>query len=270
MTDIHGAFPDVRLQIDAGIARITLDRPGVRNALRAQTTRGLIAALSEAARHPEVRVLWLTGEGGSFCAGADLADAGFLAGDGDPRDKARARIDEDFHPIVRALHDFPRPTMAVIPGSAVGFGFDMALACDARVAAADAKLGPIFAHIGLVPDGGGTYTLPRLIGPTRALEWIMTAQTRTAAEVESWGLLNRVVPAAELESTAAALAARLAAGPPLALAAARRLVREAQSSTFEAALTAEREAQVDMLTSRDFGEGVAAWFERRAPRFEGR
>lgn len=263
------AFPDVRLQIDQGIARVVIDRPGVRNSLRTQTSVGLVGALTEAAKHPEVRLLWLTGEGNAFCAGADLADTTVFTQPGDRDANARAHIREVFHAITRAVRSFPHPTMAVIPGAAVGFGFDLALACDLRVAAADAKVGPIFNHLGLVPDGGGSWSLPRLIGMTRAMEWVLTGETRRAAEVADWGVFNRVVPALELESTARALAARLIAGPPLALAAARRLLYQAQASTFDEALEAECEAQVGMLTSRDFAEGVAAWFERRPPKFTG-
>ena len=262
-------FTDLSLHIEHGVARVILNRPGVRNALRGLTCDELQAAIEGAGRHPEVRLLWLSGEGGSFCAGADLADAGVFARPGDRRENARHHIESVFHPVVRAVRDFPHPTMAVIPGAAVGFGFDLACACDLRVAAVDAKLGPIFNHIGLVPDGGGTWSLQRLVGATRALEWILTGKTRTAAEVADWGLLNRVVPAAELEDTARELAALLVAGPPKALAAARRLVYQAHNLTFVEALAAEREAQVEMLMSRDFAEGVAAWFERRKPKFTG-
>lgn len=263
------AYPDVRLQIENGLARVTIDRPGVRNSLRTETCAGLVGALTEAARHPDVRLLWLTGEGNAFCAGADLADVGVFSRPGDRRENARAHIAEVFHAVTRAVRAFPHPTLAVIPGACVGFGFDLALACDLRVAAADAKVGPIFNHLGLVPDGGGTWTLPRLIGVTRAMEWILTGETRRAHEVADWGVFNRVVPVAELTQTAQTLADRLVAGPPLALAAARRLIYAAQDAGFEDALAAEREAQVDMLMSRDFGEGVAAWFERRPPKFTG-
>lgn len=264
------AFPDVRLQIENRIARVTIDRPGVRNALRPETSEGLVGALAEARKHPEVRLLWLTGEGNAFCAGADLADHGKLFRQaGDRSENARVHITEVFHAIIRAVRDFPCPTMAVIPGAAVGFGFDLALACDLRVAAADAKVGPIFNHLGLVPDGGGSWTLPRLIGMTRAMEWVLTGETRRAAEVAEWGVFNRVVPLIELESAAQALADRIVAGAPRALTAARKLLYTAQSQAFPEALAAECEAQIEMLNSRDFGEGVAAWFEHRPPQFTG-
>ena len=263
------AFTDVRLHIEGGIAKLVLARPGVRNALRTQTCHQLTQALAEIGRRTDVRLLWLSGEGGSFCAGADLTDATVFNEPGDQRENARKHLDDVFHPIIKALRGLRQPSLAVIPGAAVGFGFDLACACDLRVAAADAKLGPVFNRIGLVPDGGGTWSLPRLIGPTRALEWILTGHTRTAAEVESWGFLNRVVPADRLEATALTLAQALVDGPPLALAAARRLVYAAQNCTFDEALSAERDAQGEMIASTDCGEGVAAFFERRPPRFKG-
>lgn len=263
-------FEDVRLRIEGGIARLTLARPSVRNALRTQTCQELARALAEVAARPDVRLLWLSGEGGSFCAGADLTDATVFTQPGDRRENARRHLDEVFHPLIRAVRGLAVPSLAVIAGAAVGFGFDLACACDLRVAAADAKLGPVFTRLGLVPDGGGTWLLPRLIGPARALEWILTGETRTAAEVESFGLFNRIAPAGQVEALAKTLALAIVAGPPLAQVAARRLLWTAQERGLDAALCAERDAQVEMLQTEDCGEGLAAFFERRPPRFQGR
>ncbi len=260
---------DVSSTTTRGIARITIERPQSRNALREQTCKELRAAIEAASADSKVRVLLLSGRGDAFCAGADLTDPDFFSKPGDRRENLERHVGQVFQSIVRAIAASRVPTLAVMTGSAVGFGFDLACACDLRVCVDTAKVGPTFQRLGLVPDGGGTFTLPRLIGPARALEWILSGRTRLASEVESWGLFNRVVMAAALDGAVEELLQMLLEGPPLAMSQARRLVRAAASSDLDSALDAERDAQVELLLSPDFSEGITAFFERRPPRFTG-
>jgi len=168
------------------------------------------------------------------------------------------------------LVNFPRPTLAMVEGVAVGAGCNLALACDLVVASEDAKFGEVFAKIGLVPDGGGTYLLPRLVGLARAKELIFTAEIIDAAEALRLGLINRVVPARELAAVTRDLAERIAAGPPLALRMAKELVNRAAASDLDTALNLEAFAQGVAIASDDHQEGVSAFFEKRRPRFTGR
>lgn len=260
---------DVTLSIEDGVARLAIARPEIRNALREATCRGLADGLAEAARDESVRALVLTGEGGTFCAGADLSDPSAFQTP-DPAAEFRRHLDEVFHPVVRGVRAFPRPVIAVVEGAAVGFGFDLALACDLRICTEDAKLGPTFLRLGLVPDGGGPHTLQRHIGPARTMEWILRGSTMRGAEVRDWGLFNRVVAADAISKTTAELLAPIVAGPPRAIAAARALIYGAQERSYDAELDAERDIQVELLQSRDFMEGVSAFMERRPPRFTGK
>lgn len=251
---------------EGGVATLTMNRPETKNALDPE----LVAALgkhSEAlAEDPAVRVIVLTGAGGSFCSGADLKAAmsnpAALETVGDAL--------HAYHRIVRALVAAPKPVIAQIDGPAVGFGCDLALACDLRVMSERAYLQEKFVRIGLMPDGGGTLWLTRMIGVGRALEVLLTGDSIDAARAEALGLANRVVPAAELEAHTAELASRLARGAPLAQAAIKRAVRGALAGGLDEALAAEREGQLRCLRSADFMEGVLAWMQKREPSFRGK
>lgn len=247
------------------IATLTLNRPEARNALDLAMRRELAAALDEVEADSGVRVLVLTGAGGHFCAGGDvksMRERRYTAADG------RARV-EALNRLVLRLVDFPRPTIASVDGFAVGAGCNLALACDLVVASDRARFGQVFARIGLVPDGGGTWLLPRLVGLARAKELIFTAEVIDAAEAARIGLVNRVVPPAALAEETTRLAERLAAGPPLALRLAKRLVNRAVASDLAPALEAEAAAQAIAVTTEDHQEGLQAFFEKRAPRFRG-
>jgi 2-(1,2-epoxy-1,2-dihydrophenyl)acetyl-CoA isomerase len=248
------------------VATITLNRPEVRNALDIAMRHELVAALDEIEGDEAARVLVLTGAGGHFCAGGDvntMRERRFSA------DEGRARVELLNRFIVR-LVNFPRPTLAMVEGYAVGAGCNLALACDLVMASETAKFGELFGKIGLVPDGGGTYLLSRLVGLARAKELIFTADVIDAGQALRLGMINRVVPAAELVAATRALAERIAAGPPLALRLAKELVNRAAASDLETALNLEAFAQGLAIASDDHREGVAAFFEKRPPRFSGR
>ncbi|OGL00513.1 MAG: hypothetical protein A3E31_15165 [Candidatus Rokubacteria bacterium RIFCSPHIGHO2_12_FULL_73_22] len=255
------------LLVDRGdaVATITLNRPEARNALDLTMRREMLGALDEIEADPAVRVVILTGAGGHFCSGGDVKTmrARHTAVEG------RARV-ELLNRMVLRLVDFPRPTIAMVDGYAVGAGSNLALCCDIVVAADRAKFGELFCKIGLVVDGGGTWLLPRAVGMARAKELALTGEIIDAAEAARIGFVNRVVPAAELEATTRALAERIAANPPLALRLDKHMLNRAAASDLAAALDLEAYSQALALTSEDHAEGVAAFLEKRAPRFTGR
>lgn len=248
------------------IATVTLNRPRARNALDLVMRRELVAALDELEADEAGRVVIVRGAGEHFCAGGDLKlmrDARPTAAEG------RARV-ELLNRMVTRLVEFPRPTIAMVDGFAVGAGCNLALGCDLVVASDRARFGEVFATIGLVPDGGGTWLLPRLVGLARAKELIFTADVIDAARALEIGLVNRVVPAADLARATRELAERIAAGPPAVLRMAKQLVNRAAVSDLTGALEREALAQAIAIVSEDHGEGLRAFFERRPPRFSGR
>jgi 2-(1,2-epoxy-1,2-dihydrophenyl)acetyl-CoA isomerase len=248
------------------VTTVTLNRPEARNALDIAMRRELAAVLDEVEADEAARVLVLTGAGGHFCSGGDvktMREKRYTAAEG------RGRV-ELLNVLVRRLVDFPKPTIAMVDGYAVGAGSNLALCCDLIVASDRAKFGELFWKIGLVPDGGGTWLLPRVIGLARAKELIFTADVIDAAEAERIGLVNRVVPAAALESTTRALAEKIAAGPPAVLKMAKHMVNRAATSDLASALDLEAFSQGMAISSEDHQEGLAAFFEKRAPRFTGR
>ncbi|GAA2061363.1 2-(1,2-epoxy-1,2-dihydrophenyl)acetyl-CoA isomerase PaaG [Streptomyces albiaxialis] len=254
---------------DNGVSWITLDRPHALNALTWDQRERLISLLSEASADPDVRAVVITGRGRGFCAGADLRGS---PGTGRARvagDVART-IERGAQRLVAAVLDCEKPVLAAVNGTAAGIGAHLALACDLVLASEEAKFVEVFVRRGLVPDGGGAYLLPRLVGPQRAKELMFFGDSLSAAEAERMGLVNRVVPADELEKTARDWAERLARGPTRALALTKRLVNDALDGGRSAAFAAEAQAQEVNMTTRDAQEGVAAFTERRTPRFEGR
>ncbi len=253
---------------DGPVTVLTLNRPRARNAL----DRALLLALSEgiqaAAADPGARAVVLTGAGGAFCAGADLK-AAMAGGDGNPFEQLDATLDA-YHGVIRGIVSAPKPVVAAVDGGAVGFGCDLALACDLRVLTTEAFLQEKFVKIGLMPDGGGTFWLPRLVGLGRALEMMLLGEPVPAEEARAMGLANRVVPVPLLLAEAKKLAHQLAKGPPLAYAEIKRAVRAGLGGTIDEALALEKKGQTRCLTSSDCLEGVAAWMQKREPSFEGR
>jgi 2-(1,2-epoxy-1,2-dihydrophenyl)acetyl-CoA isomerase len=258
-------MPDVLITDEAKVRWITLNRPETRNALTTSVNQAVIAAV-RGAEAAGARVVVLTGAGGAFSSGLDLRVA---AEEGMDPATIEGRMREHFHGLIRTLRSCPLPTVAVVDGPAAGFGCDLALACDLRLVSDRARFGEIFVKRGLMPDGGGTWTLPRLVGMGRALELMLTGEMVDAAEAHRIGLANRVFPAAELESLAWAYARTLALGAPLVHRAVKAAVQAALSSTLDQALEGEVRGQLKLLASADFQEGLTAFLEKRPPAFQG-
>jgi enoyl-CoA hydratase/carnithine racemase len=248
------------------VALLALNRPASKNSLDAELVEALGNALELASSDEAVRVIVLSGNGGAFCSGVDLRSA---RAELDSPAQLGRRLD-GFHRLIRAIDRAPQPVLAVIDGPAVGFGADLAYACDLRLASTRAYFEEKFVAIGLMPDGGGSFHLSRLLGAGRAMEQLLLGSRIDAETALSLGLVTRVVTPESLAEESRALSARLASSPPLALQAIKRAVRDGLSSTLDAALARERAGQLALLASDDAREGVSAFFERRAPVFRGR
>lgn len=258
---------EVGLERRGAVAWVTLNRPEVKNAISPEMRERLIAAFAEIGTDTAVRAAVVTGAGDAFCTGADISGAS--RGEGPPvpvRDLIRHGVQRLF----RAVWDVPKPTVAAVNGTAAGFGVHLALACDLVVAADSARFIEVFTRRGIVPDGGGAYLLPRLVGLARAKELVYFADPVSAEDAERIGLVNRVVPPAELEAFASAWAERLASGPTRAYALSKRLLNESLGSDLDAALEQEALAQEEAVGTEDMKEGMRAFAERRDPRFTGR
>jgi 2-(1,2-epoxy-1,2-dihydrophenyl)acetyl-CoA isomerase len=257
---------EVHVETTGATRVLTIDRPEARNALTRGVLKTLTEAIDAASADTAVRCVVLGGAGGHFCAGADLRQS-FLE---DPQllDHVEAYMD-DFHALIRSVVRCGTPTIAMVDGAAVGFGADLAFACDLRIVSTRAYAQEKFVHIGLMPDGGGTFWLPRLVGTARAMQMILLADRVEAAELYRLGVAVEVVAVDDLRERTLAVARRIEAGPPLAHAAIKRALY-ANLGAVEDALRREREEQLKLLRSADVAEGVAAWMERRAPRFAGR
>ena len=246
-----------------GVRWIELDRPSSRNGLTPTVVEGIRDAVRDAPA--PVRVIALGGRGGSFCSGLDLKDA-MRRGLGAT---VEPNLRDGFQGAIRAIVDSARPTVALVDGAAAGFGCDLALACDVRLLSARARFGEIFVHRGLVPDGGGTYNLPRLIGLGRALDLFYTGAMVESEEAFRIGLGTRLWPVEQFAAESAAYVNALAKGAPLALRLIKRAVYASLDGDLVAALDREATSQMQCLTSRDFGEGVAAFLGKREAKFTG-
>jgi 2-(1,2-epoxy-1,2-dihydrophenyl)acetyl-CoA isomerase len=253
---------------DNHVSWITLNRPETLNAITPDQRERLIRHFSHASSDPDVRAVVITATGRGFCAGADLR-GGPSAGERVAGDVART-IRLGAQRLIGAVLDCEKPVIAAVNGTAAGLGAHLALACDLVLAADSAKFIEVFVRRGLVPDGGGAYLLPRLIGPQRAKELMFFGDALTAAEAARLGLVNRVVPADDLEKTARDWAERLATGPTRALALTKQLVNASLDTDRSTAFAAEAAAQEINMTTADAQEGVASFVERRSPRYRGR
>jgi enoyl-CoA hydratase/carnithine racemase len=247
------------------IALLRLNRPESLNALDRALVEALGQALERATAERDVRAVVLTGEGGAFCSGADLKEA---LRELDAGEDLGARL-ASFQRNVRLITEASKPVIAAVDGAAVGFGADLALACDLRLLSERGYFEEKFVGIGLMPDGGGTFHLPRLVGLGRALELLLLGERVDARRALELGLAWRVVPPAELLEQALAVAARLAEGPPLALAAIKRATRQSLDGTLADALAREAAGQTALLGSADLREGVLAFTGKRKPSFRG-
>ena len=255
---------DLRVETVEAVAILTLDRPDALNALTVPLKEALLGALTEVAADPAVRAVVLTGAGRAFCAGQDLRER--LEPDALP---LAEEIRRRYNPIVQAMRDLPKPIVGAINGIAAGAGASLAFACDIRIASEDASFLLAFGRVGLIPDSGATWLLPRLVGAAKAAELALTADAMTAEDAERFGLVARVVPAASLLEEARSLAARIAAGAPRALTLTKRALAASWDASFEEQLEIEAALQGEAGATADHAEGISAFLDRRPPRFSG-
>ncbi|MGH7507766.1 MAG: enoyl-CoA hydratase/isomerase family protein [Longimicrobiales bacterium] len=256
-------FETLLLDVTSGVATLTINRPDRRNALNATVRRELLAVLDALRDDTGVRVIVVTGAGEkAFVAGADIGEFA-------ERTAIEQRAVMEGRRVYDEIAAYPKPTIAMINGHALGGGCELALACDLRVAARSAKLGQPEIRLGLLPGGGGTQRLPRLVGFGRALRLVLTGELIDAVEAERIGLVDRVVDDAELEASTTELARTLAGYSPIALQLAKTAVRSAMEAPLTAGLALERELFITAFGSDDRREGVQAFLEKRAPEFRG-
>lgn len=255
---------DVLVSQDDSVLTLTINRPHSRNGLTPGTCERLAEAIEGVS--DEIRCIVITGAGQAFCSGADLVDAMKEMGQRSHREV----LETTFHRLIRAIAASELPVLASIRGAAVGFGFDLALACDLRIASRDSKMGAVFTRIGLVPDGGSSFTLSRLVGLARAMELVLLAETFDGQRAYEMGVINKVVDDSDVESVTKEWTQRLAAGPPIAYRLAKRNIRAGSSTDLDGALENEVEAQIQCLSSQDSMEGVSAFLQKRKPSFKGK
>jgi 2-(1,2-epoxy-1,2-dihydrophenyl)acetyl-CoA isomerase len=253
----------VQTRLEGGVQTITLNQPARLNALSTEMFRALAAIVRSAERDPAVRVLVLTGSGRAFSSGADLAEFD-LSG---PGPNLAGLLLNEVEPLMLRLHQLEKPVLAAVNGVAAGIGLSLALACDLRYAGASARFVLAFVNIGLVPDGGSTFFLPRLVGTGKAMELALLGEAVDAAAAREIGLVNQVLPDDELGSYVQKVAARLARGPGTAQALIKRGMRQGHELSLERVLQMEAGHQTLAARTSDFVEGVRAFREKRTPHF---
>ena len=259
------AYETIDCKADGPIVRITLNRPDRLNSFTVQMHEELRGALDDLG---DARVLVLTGAGRGFCAGQDLNDRA-VASNEHPADLGLT-VETAWNPLIRALTSLPQPVIARVNGVAAGAGANIALACDIVVAAKSAKFIQSFSAIGLIPDSGGTWVLPRLVGQARALGLALTGEPLPADKAEEWGLIWKAVDDETLDAEVDAIASKLASLPPLGLAEIKKMIRESWGHTLDQELVRQRDAMRHLGFTEDYREGVAAFLEKRQPKFTGR
>jgi 2-(1,2-epoxy-1,2-dihydrophenyl)acetyl-CoA isomerase len=247
---------------DGAVLTITLNRPEVFNAFNVALHAALAEALAEAA-DTSVRAVVITGAGKGFCSGQDLKEFQEMP------ESIQERLEQTYHPNIRAIRALEKPVIAAVNGAAAGAGLSLACACDLRIAADPATFVPGFIGIGLIPDAGGSYFVRRLLGTARAFDWMTTNKRLTAAEAHAWGLVNEVVEADDLGPHVAETAGIYAGLPTRGIALTKRLFDHGDTATLEEQLALEAQFQQQATRTADFAEGVAAFIEKRPPRFTG-
>jgi len=253
----------VKVENEGAVGWIRLNRPEKMNAIGALTRKQLGEAIKQAERDDSVRVVVLTGSGRAFCSGADVTEMSNSGGMHTPEEVGNV-LRNEYMPMLMRLRTMPKPVIAAMNGPAVGIGASYALACDIRIATPEAYLMEAFVNIGLAPDGGVSWLLPRLAGTGVAYEMFFTGKPLPAADAHRLGLINRVVPAERLEEEVRDLADQLASQPPNAMAGAKRAVNNALNSTYEEAMEFESYLQEAQAGSQEFVDGVQAFIARRA------
>lgn len=250
-------------KVDGGVALLTLNRPESLNALNARLGMDLAAALRAASADAAVRVIVLCGAGKGFCSGGDLKE--MAAGIANPQAPTVALVDilRNFHDVVSFLQRIDKPVVAAIHGPAVGAGMSIALACDLRVASEDATFSQAFVRIGLSPDGGSSWLLPRLVGPSRAAQLMMTGETLGARRAYEWGLINQLAPEGEHLTRALALSTQLSVLSPHALGSIKKLMRSSERSSFDDQLEAEAVEQSANSATSQFRAAIDAFLKRK-------
>ena len=261
------SYETILFEVDSGIARLTLNRPDKLNSLNVQMHAEVRQALSSL---PEsgARVLVLTGAGRGFCAGQDLSDRAVAPGS-QGVDLGES-IENRYNPLVLTLRNLAMPVIAAVNGVAAGAGANIALACDIVIAARSANFVQAFSKLGLIPDSGGTWFLPRLVGDARAMGLTLLGNKLPADQAAAWGLIWQCVEDAELTATVDAMARQFAVAPTRGLAATKQALRRSWQNSFKEQLDVERDVQRELGRSSDYAEGVAAFTEKRSPRFTGR
>lgn len=262
------SYQTILFEVSGGVARLTLNRPERLNSFNVQMHGEVRDALSTLQSNSEARVLVLTGAGRGFCAGQDLGDRAVAPG-GKGVDLGDS-IENYYKPLVLMLRNLPMPVIAAVNGVAAGAGANIALACDLVIAAKSASFVQAFSKLGLVPDSGGTWFLPRLVGNARAMGLALLGDKLPAEQAAQWGLIWRCVEDAELESVVDQLARQFATAPTRGLARTKQAIYESWSHTLEQQLDQERDFQRELGRSQDYAEGVAAFTEKRPPKFTGR
>jgi len=259
------SYETIILERKDGVGTLTLNRPEKLNALNRKMTEELNSAIVEVAKDTGVRVLVVTGAGRGFCSGADIGDMA----------QATAPVENRYwtqmaHKVILGLTDLEKPVIAKVNGVAVGIGCSLALSADIIVASENAKFSLIFSRIGLIPDGGSLFHLPRLVGPAKAKELIFTAKMVDAKEAERIGLINRAVPADELDKEVDMLAKQLAEGPTAAFGMAKKIINKGLNTDLSSVLEYEAFGQAIAGTTQDAQEGIMAFLEKRKPEFKGK
>ncbi|SDT19455.1 2-(1,2-epoxy-1,2-dihydrophenyl)acetyl-CoA isomerase PaaG [Pseudomonas oryzae] len=262
------SFEHILFTIEQGVATLTLNRPAQLNSFNAQMHKEVREALKQLRQSPEARCLLITGNGRGFCAGQDLSDRNVAPGAAMP--DLGESIEKNYNPLIRTLRDLPMPVVCAVNGVAAGAGANIALACDITLAARSASFIQAFCKIGLVPDSGGTWTLPRAIGMARAKALALLGDKLSAEQAEQWGMIWRCVDDESLQDEALKLARHLAAQPTYGLALIKRALNASASNSFDEQLDLERDLQRLAGRSEDYREGVAAFMEKRTPEFKGR